>query len=106
MDHPFPPRPALFLRLMPILNPSMFRQLFSNLWVTHPILKPLLVDWLDVESVARRAVNTRGNHRETVRHTEFRASPRTPRNSPKVRDEDPVPRYPRVLATQLTANRD
>src|SRR6266849_6100515 len=41
MDQSFPPRPALFLRLMLKPKPSRFRQLFSNLWVTHPILKPL-----------------------------------------------------------------
>jgi hypothetical protein len=45
MDQPFPPRPALFLRLMLMLKPSRFKQLFSNLWVTHPILQPLSV-WL------------------------------------------------------------
>jgi hypothetical protein len=36
MDQSLPPRPALFLRLMLILKPSRFRQLLSNLWVTHP----------------------------------------------------------------------
>jgi hypothetical protein len=36
MDQSLPPRPALFLRLMLILKPSRFRQLFSNLWVTYP----------------------------------------------------------------------
>jgi hypothetical protein len=36
MDQSFPPRPVLFIRLMLILKPSGFRQLFSNLWVTHP----------------------------------------------------------------------
>jgi hypothetical protein len=41
MDQPFPPRPALFLRLMLMLKPSRFKQLFSNLWVTHPILQTL-----------------------------------------------------------------
>jgi len=46
MDQPFPPRPALFLRLMLMLTPSRFKQLFSNLWVTHPILQPLSVWWL------------------------------------------------------------
>jgi hypothetical protein len=40
MDQPFPPRPALFLRLMLMVNPSRSKQLFSNLWVTHPILQP------------------------------------------------------------------
>jgi hypothetical protein len=43
MDQSLPPRPALFLRLMLILKPSRFRQLFSNLWVTHPTLQPLTV---------------------------------------------------------------
>jgi hypothetical protein len=37
MDQSFPPRPALFLRLMLILKPSRFRQPFSKLRVTHPI---------------------------------------------------------------------
>src|SRR6266849_2145470 len=36
MDQSLPPRPVLFIRLMLILKPSRFRQLFSNLWVTHP----------------------------------------------------------------------
>jgi hypothetical protein len=36
MDQSLPPRPVLFLRLMLILKPSRFRQLLSNLWVTHP----------------------------------------------------------------------
>src|ERR1700738_3140013 len=36
IDQSFPPRPALFIRRMLILKPSGFRQLFSNLWVTHP----------------------------------------------------------------------
>jgi len=36
MDESSPPRPALFLRLMLILQPSRLCQLFSNLWVTDP----------------------------------------------------------------------
>ena len=43
MDQSLPPRPALLLRLMLILKPSRFRQLLSNLWVTHPTLHPLTV---------------------------------------------------------------
>jgi hypothetical protein len=42
MDQLLPPRPVLFIRLVLILKPSRFRQLFSNLWVTHPILHPPL----------------------------------------------------------------
>src|SRR5262252_3709566 len=37
MKQAFPPRPALFLRLMLILPPSRVSQLFPDLWVTHPI---------------------------------------------------------------------
>src|SRR5262245_33866579 len=37
MDQPSPPRPALFLRFMLILQPSRLCQLLSNLWVTQPI---------------------------------------------------------------------
>ena len=41
MDQPSPPWPALFLRLMLIVQPSRLRKLFSHLWVTHPITTPL-----------------------------------------------------------------
>jgi hypothetical protein len=35
MDQSLPPGPALFLRLMLILQPSRLGQLFSNFWVTY-----------------------------------------------------------------------
>lgn len=40
MDQSFPPRPALFLGLMLILEPSSLRQFLSKLWVTYPMLQP------------------------------------------------------------------
>ena len=59
MDQPFPRWPALFLTLMLKLSPSRCKQLFSNLWVTHPILQPRSVldgspTFSDTQSVMER----------------------------------------------------
>jgi hypothetical protein len=54
MDQSLPPRPALFLRLMLILKPSRFGELFSDLWVTHPHTKNLFPSLMPARSHPRR----------------------------------------------------
>lgn len=42
MDQSFPPRPVLFINLMPVLKPSCIRNLFPNFWIAYPMTRPRL----------------------------------------------------------------
>jgi len=54
MDQSPPPRPALFLRLMLVVKPSRFGELFSDFWVTHPHARNLFPSLMPARSHPRR----------------------------------------------------